>query len=145
MAYPHKYNRALAERLCERLRKGGTLRKCCEDEGMPEPCTVLRWVNEDVDGFAQRYLEAREIGYMLLADEIIDIADTQELGEETTTNEKDGTTVKTGDMIQHRKLRVDTRKWLLGKVLPKIYGPKLPPLPETKDGNTIIITGGLPE
>jgi hypothetical protein len=144
MAPPSKYTKALADRVIDRLEQGGTLKQCCRDPGMPVAQTVLNWVTKDVDGFADRYLKAREIGYMLMADEIMEISDTQELGEETTTSE-DGVTVKTADMIQHRKLRVDTRKWLLGKVLPKIYGPKLPPLPETKDGNTIIITGGLPE
>lgn len=29
-----------------------------------------------------------------------------------------------GDHIQRSRLRVDTRKWLLSKVLPKVYGDK---------------------
>ena len=29
-----------------------------------------------------------------------------------------------GDMIEHRRLMADTRKWLLSKCLPKIYGDK---------------------
>jgi hypothetical protein len=30
-----------------------------------------------------------------------------------------------GDMIDHRRLQIDARKWLLAKALPKIYGDKL--------------------
>ena len=28
-------------------------------------------------------------------------------------------------MLGHRKLQIDTRKWMLSKMLPKIYGDKL--------------------
>ena len=31
-----------------------------------------------------------------------------------------------GEHIQRSRLRLDTRKWLLSKALPKIYGDKLP-------------------
>ena len=27
-------------------------------------------------------------------------------------------------MIEHRRLQVDTRKWMLSKMLPKVYGDK---------------------
>lgn len=39
-----------------------------------------------------------------------------------------------GDMIQHRGLQVDTRKWALLKALPKIYGDKL----EVDNKHTIV-------
>jgi hypothetical protein len=29
------------------------------------------------------------------------------------------------DVVAHKRLQVDTRKWLLSKVLPKIYGDKI--------------------
>lgn len=144
MKKPVRYSHALADRVIERLKRGGTLKACCRDEGMPDPATILDWVVKDYYGFSDRYRAAREIGYMLLAEEIIDIADTQEIGEETTEG-KDGLTVKRGDMVRHRQLRIDARKWIVSKVLPKVYGPKLPPLPELPDNGKIIIVGGLPE
>lgn len=33
--------------------------------------------------------------------------------------------VANGEHIQRSRLRVDTRKWFLSKVLPKLYGDKL--------------------
>lgn len=43
-----------------------------------------------------------------------------------TTKETDrGTETRTGDMIEHRRLRVDTWKWMLAKALPKVYGDRL--------------------
>src|ERR1700757_750456 len=35
---------------------------------------------------------------------------------------------------EHRRLRVDTRKWMLAKALPKIYGDKLTAEVTGKDG-----------
>jgi Bacteriophage Sf6, terminase small subunit-like len=73
---------------------------------MPGVQTVLDLARRDSE-FAGHYARARELGYMVMADEILDIAD------EST---KDG---------HHQRLRVDTRKWMLSKVLPKIYGDRL--------------------
>lgn len=38
------------------------------------------------------------------------------------------------DMIEHRRLQVDTRKWALSKALPNIYGDKL----EVGNKHTIV-------
>jgi hypothetical protein len=38
---------------------------------------------------------------------------------------------------RHRRLQVDTRKWLLSKALPKIYGDKLTAEVTGKDGGPI--------
>ena len=37
---------------------------------------------------------------------------------------KDGVETTEGDMIEHRRLQVDARKWLAGKLAPKKYGDK---------------------
>ncbi len=48
-----------------------------------------------------------------------------------------GTETRTGDMIQHRRLQVDARKWMLAKALPNIYGDKLTAEVTGKDGGPI--------
>ena len=103
---PSIFSPELADRLCERLADGETLRAICRDEGMPDERTVRRWALDDVEGFAGHYARAREIGYQGMADDLTEIADA-----------------KDGDPARDR-LRVDTRKWLLSKALPKIYGEK---------------------
>ena len=58
----------------------------------------------------------------------MDIADTPIEGEKTKTIDgPDGkkTEVTTGDMIDHRKLQVDARKWALARMNPKKYGDKV--------------------
>ena len=58
------------------------------------------------------------------ANEIKDIADTPVMGIVTTTGPL-GVTTTEKEMIEHRKLQIDSRKWLLSKLQPRKYGDKL--------------------
>lgn len=122
---PSLYTQELADTICERLAAGETLRAICRDDGMPSEPTVRRWALEDHHGFSAQYARAREIGYHGMADELREIADTPQQGVRTKML-PDGKSEETwGDMIEHRKLQVDTRKWLLARALPKVYGDRL--------------------
>lgn len=120
---PSKFTQALADRICERLAAGETLRAICRDQGMPEERTVRRWAM-DREAFSPQYAKAREIGYATLFDQMLEIADTPAQGVKTV-EKPTGIEITHGDMIEHRRLQVDTRKWMLAKALPKIYGDKL--------------------
>jgi len=115
---PSKFTQPLADRICERLAAGETLRAICRDDDMPSPQAVLRWIPKN-EGFSEQYARAREAGYALMADQLTEIADND------------------GDPARDR-LRVDTRKWLLSKALPKIYGDKVEHT--GKDGGPIQFT-----
>ena len=108
------YSPELAEVILQRLRDGEGLNTICQDEGMPNASTVLGWRNSDTDGFAMRYADARGIGYERLSEEILMISDA-------APPVLDNGATDSG-AVQDKRLRVDTRKWLLSKVLPKIYG-----------------------
>lgn len=101
------YTRELATRICERLANKESLKSICRDAGMPSEALVRSWVIDNIDGFAARHTRAREIQAMAWAEEILEIADDKQLE---------------GD---HRRSMVDIRKWLLSKVLRKVYGEKL--------------------
>lgn len=103
------------------LAEGKSLRAVCRQDGMPSASTVLRWLKED-EKFAEQYADARTRSYELLADEILDISDETE-GD--TIKDKDGNERANAEWISRSKLRVDSRKWLLAKMLPKVYGDKL--------------------
>jgi len=124
MGRNNTFSRAKAEEICLRLAEGEALRSICRSEGMPRESTVRGWALQDLHGFAAQYARARELGYHAMADEIIDISNTPQIGKKTKTTE-DGVEVTEGDMIEHRRLQVDARKWYLSKVLPKVYGDKL--------------------
>lgn len=103
---PTIYTDKLAARICERLAAGETLRAICRDDDMPAEATVRGWATDIEHPFSAQYARAREIGYQAWADSMVDIADDS-----------------TGDPARDR-LRVDTRKWIMSKALPKIYGDK---------------------
>ena len=55
----------------------------------------------------------------------MEIADTPQVGEIVTIKADGSREVKTIDMVEHRKLRIETRLKLLAKWNPKKYGDKL--------------------
>lgn len=135
------YTPELATLICDELASGRTLRSVCRDPGMPHESTVRKWANEDREGFHTQYTRAREIGYHAMADETVEIADD---GANDWMERHDGENVgwkANGEHIQRSRLRVDTRKWLLSKALPKVFGEKVthagdpenPLIPEVSD------------
>lgn len=120
---PTHYNQDIADKICAELQKGQGLRRVCrENKDFPPESTVRQWVKDRPEFYAQ-YTSAREIGYEAMADELLDIADG-----ETTDSAAD-----------RDRLRLDTRKWLLSKCLPKIYGEKGSMELTGKDGQPIQI------
>jgi hypothetical protein len=57
-----------------------------------------------------------------MADDLVDIADGKSV-EWTRAETEDADGAR--DAVHRDRLRVDTRKWLLSKALPKIYGDKV--------------------
>lgn len=115
------FNQVAADAVCVLLEEGKSLRAACKELGIT-PSHVLQWSKDNKD-FSEQYARAREVGYKLLADELLDIADEKEVqvrydGEDTTLD-------LSPTAIARNRLRVDTRKWMLSKMLPKIYGDKL--------------------
>ena len=83
----------------------------------------LNWVERSPDN-KERYARARSQLLERMAEEIHEIADTPMLGETTTVRPDGSVEVKAGDMIEHRKLRIDARKWTLAKLMPQKYGDR---------------------
>ncbi len=75
---PCTYRREIADAICHRLATGESLKSICESDGMPPRKTVCQWAEDDWDGFAERYHNARRLGYEVMADEILEIADELE-------------------------------------------------------------------
>lgn len=132
---PSVYSPELAEEICARLASGEGLRKICESEDMPNASTVHLWVLQDREGFSKQYAQARAIQAEVMFDEILEISDESRkdiLGDDKSDNAR----------VQAHKLRVDTRKWYMSKVMPKKYGDKID---HTTNGKEIPIPilGGM--
>ena len=110
----------IADLICKRIGEGESLRAICLSDEMPHNSKVMGWARTFKD-FAKQYARAREEQAELQFDEMIEIADEAGFDYKIV----DGRVVVDGDAIQRAKLRVDTRKWTTGKMLPKKYGDKL--------------------
>lgn len=134
---PSLYSDELALQICERLADGETLRAVCATPGYPDERTVRRWALDDKHPFSPQYTRARELGYHKMADDLIEIADDG-TNDYVTKSNKDGSTYEAlnAEHVQRSRLRVDIRKWLLSKALPKMWGDKLELT--GKDGKDLI-------
>ena len=123
---PFKRSRALGDRICRRLEQGMSLRKACAGE--IDSAAILRWVRDSSE-FAQQYARAREIGWLGKTDRILELADE---AHEAAFDPDFGQ-----QRIAACRFEVDTLKWMLTKMLPKVYGEKVgvqvlaTPSPET--------------
>jgi len=115
---PSSYSPEIAQRICDELARGKSLRRICEADDMPADRTVFRWLDSNEE-FRQQYARAREEQAEHYAHEIIEIADD---GSNDTYEDDDGHVKTNYDVIQRSRLRVDARKWIAAKLLPKKYG-----------------------
>lgn len=120
---PSDYDAKKAAQICEALATSSRgLGAVCEELGIASRSTVYRWLTENEE-FRERYTQAREFQCQVLADELLEIADKPQVGTVTKIG-PNGTETRTGDMIDHRRLQVDARKWVLAKLLPAKYGDR---------------------
>lgn len=117
---PSAYSDNLALTICERIANGESLRRICLDEDMPNKGMVFRWLDTN-EVFRDQYARAREHQADALFDECLDIADEVVNDSYIDANGNDRTD---NEAIQRSKLRIDTRKWIAGKLRPKVYGDK---------------------
>lgn len=120
-----KYTEPLGRAICRMLSGGMTLNEISKRRLMPPESTVRGWASKPGHPFAAKYTRARELGYLRMADDLIDIADDGTNDWVERKRGEDTITVVDHEHIARSKLRIDTRKWLLSKALPKIYGDKI--------------------
>lgn len=133
---PTIYTEELGKKICERISKGESIRHIILDDNIPASSTIFRWLlDEDKKLFQEQYARSRAIQAELMFEELMAIADESD-------------TVIQGDdksdaaRVNAKRLRVDTRKWYLSKVLPKKFGEKLDVTSDGKaiKGNSIIFS-----
>ena len=121
------YNQ-LALNVCDLIvEKGYTTQNACKELGISR-MKFYSLIQTDTD-IANNYARAKEIDAERFADEILEIADGSD---NDYVNTEEGVKFQS-EHVQRAKLRVDTRKWLLSKRLPKKYGDKVD-----------VTTGGKP-
>jgi len=104
---------------------------------MPAQSTVYLWLlDEDKKLFSENYARARASQAEVMFDELLDIADDS--SQDTIIGRRGPEENK--EWTNRSRLKVDTRKWYLSKVLPKKFGEKLDLTSDGKEikGNTIV-------
>ena len=144
---------AAFEMILSRIMAGESLKQICESYDPPVSSrgVFYDWLASDV-AMADRYARACEVRSDHLFDEMLHIADTPLIGEKRKimANQEVGpdgeegedtitrvVEITTGDMVEHRRLQIDARKWAIAKMQPKKYGDKL----DVTHGGAIAVTG----
>lgn len=125
MGRPSEFTTEIADRICDELVAGVSLRTICKADDMPAASTVFKWLR-DFPEFSEQYARAKEAQADALFDEILDIADdgTNDWMLSRGDDENEAWRVN-GEHIQRSKLRLDARKWMASKLQPKKYGDKI--------------------
>lgn len=98
-------------RILDAIAAGISLKDACQAEGSVTPRAFQKWVAEDSQ-LAVRYEMARQEYAQQIADELIALSDTPPAAGATAVD------------IHHLRLRIDTRKWVVAKLLPR-YNDKV--------------------
>lgn len=121
MGRPSAYTQELADRICEELSQGISLRTVCKADDVPSGQTIFSWMRKYPE-FLEQYTRAKEESSDAMAEDIIDISDNA-TNDWMENNDPDNPYFKlNGEHIQRSKLRVESRKWLMSKMKPKKYG-----------------------
>jgi hypothetical protein len=106
--------------ICERLTEGTSLRKLCKSDEFPNASTVYVWLDR-FPSFAEQYARAREAATEDMLEDILEIADDPKID------------------VQDKRVRIDARKWAMGKLKPKKYGDKQSHEFANKDGESLKV------
>ena len=104
---PTIFTEELASKICKLRASGQSLRAICRLKDMPDRSTVRVWLLEETKkDFSDQYAQACEIDADNEFDDLIELAD--ECNDPVD--------------VQKYRLKIDIRKWVLSKRLPKKYG-----------------------
>lgn len=129
----------MVAQMLERLADGESLRSICTDESMPARSTVFKWLSED-EAFADQYAHARDAQADAIFDDILEIADD---GRNDWMEKRNGDGeaigwVENGEALRRSQLRIESRKWMAGKLKPKKYSDKAQVELTGADGGPVV-------
>lgn len=114
------YTDDLAREICETIASQGKglKRLCKENSHWPSYDTIYKWMRKHPI-FADLYAYAKKEQVTCLVDEILDIADD---GSQDELIDEDGNARPNNEFINRSRIRIDTRKWIATKLVPRLYG-----------------------
>jgi hypothetical protein len=122
--------KAALREVCDRLAEGWVLQRICADPRLPDLAALARTLGRSAT-FRKHYDVARRFQADLLMDEMRLIAD----GETGDTEDE-----CTGQDLQRDKLRIDTRKWLVDRLLTEAVAWQREAPAKDGDKTTVLVT-----
>lgn len=101
--------------ICIELMNGKSLTQTLKQPGMPSRYNLTTHLNKDEDS-RKKFEEARNIGYQFMFDEILD--EMNDTSQDVVGGRGNAAAVN------RSRLKVETMKWALARMLPKLYGDK---------------------
>lgn len=117
---PTKKTEPIIAAICAGAALGKSSVEVCKEVGISKE-TMWAWMADDKD-FSDRYAKAKRTCAQMYADEIIQIADDTD---RDYTETLDGKLVPDHELVARSRLRIDTRKWIASKLIPKVYGERV--------------------
>jgi len=118
------YTDDLFDYICSELADGKSLKRICEQKGMPDKATFYRWINGDPI-LCDKYARAKDDSADALSEDIQNIADDVLSGKYEANN---------------ARVAIDAKKWIASKLKPKKYGDKIDMTTNGKDLPTPILS-----
>lgn len=131
---PTSFTPELGKEICMRMADGESVRQIARDDNMPCRRAINNWIfkaketdaPEELKVFMHQYREAEMLRAEEMFDEMADIAhDGSNDWMDRETKSGGVVEVLNSEHVQRSKLRIDTMKWKLSKMIPKKYGDKI--------------------
>lgn len=121
----HEYSEELADEICAEIASNSkSVKKLCDQNPhWPTQKIIWEWIRKYPD-FRNKYTRAKQEQVETYVDEILDISDN--CNHDTVIN-SNGEVVANYEYMARSRLRIDTRKWLASKLVPKLYGTGISP------------------
>ena len=134
MRYKDTDKKKISDKVFHLMESGIPCGKSCVKAGIPKS-TFLGWVKPE-GILADRYAQAREDMIHTIAEEVLQISDADPI----SIVDQHGISRYDSAAVQHQRLRVDSRKWLLSKMMPKVYGDKTTQEVTGANGGPLTVT-----
>ena len=122
MAYNKEERIKILNTIFSGMREGKSVRSIIrDDDSLPANKTILEWIDKD-DSFSKQYARAMEDRADFIFEQIMDIADDSV--NDVVTDDEGKERINT-EFVQRSRLRIDARKWMLGKMNSKKYGDRI--------------------
>lgn len=131
---PTLYSQSLADKICEQLSQGISLRTVCLADDIPSAATVFTWLRTNKE-FLEQYVRAKEESAEAHNEMLLD------LGDEAITLSQSVDPKVSNAVVSAVKLKADNLKWVMSKMKPKKYGEKVDYTTNGKDIPTPIYGG----